>query len=223
MAVAAAGAARLEGHRITLETCPHYLALTYDDPHLLACGAGVGKVAPALRNKSHQDQLWDGLNRGYIHTIGSDHVPIKKLGATLWDERPGFPGLATSLPVVLTEGVAKGRIDITRAAQVMAYNPAQLFGLHPQKGEIAVGCDADLVIVDMETAKPVCEENTPVALHQPVRGSRADRLAGHYRPPWRDRVRQGGSARQARLGAHSRTAARRDDGAALSGRAGMRR
>ena len=170
MAVAAAGAARLEGHRITLETCPHYLALTYDDPHLMACGAGVGKVAPALRDKNHQDRLWDGLNRGYIHTVGSDHVPIKKLGTNLWDERPGFPGLATSLPVVLTEGVAKGRIDITRAAQVMAYNPSQLFGLHPQKGEIAVGSDADLVIVDMETSKPVCAENTLSHYTSPFEG-----------------------------------------------------
>ena len=216
MAVAAAGAARLEGHRITLETCPHYLALTYDDPHLLACGAGVGKVAPALRDKSHQDRLWDGLNRGYIHTVGSDHVPIKKLGTNLWDERPGFPGLATSLPVVLTEGVAKGRIDITRAAQVMAYNPAQLFGLHPQKGEIAVGSDADLVIVDMETAKPGVRGEHAVALHQPVRGPRADRLAGHDHPPGRNRVRQGRGARRTRLGTNSRAATRRDGGAAVS-------
>lgn len=170
MAVAAAGAARLEGHRITLETCPHYLALTYDDPHLLACGPGVGKVAPALRDKSHQDKLWDGLNRGYIKTIGSDHVPIKKLGAALWDERPGFPGMATSLPVVLTEGVAKGRIDLTRAAEVMAYNPAQLFGLHPQKGEIAIGSDADLVVVDMDTPKPVTPETTLSGYTSPFEG-----------------------------------------------------
>lgn len=170
MAVAAAGSARLDGHRITLETCPHYLALTYDDPHLLSCGAGVGKVAPALRDKSHQDKLWDGLARGYIQTIGSDHVPIKKLGTTLWDEKPGFPGLATSLPVIMTEGVATGRIDMTRAAQVMAYNPAQLFGLHPQKGEIAIGCDADLAVIDMNTPKPVCQENTLSQYTSPFEG-----------------------------------------------------
>ena len=72
--------------------------------------------------------------------------------------------------MVLTEGVAKGRIDITRAAEVMAYNPAQLFGLHPQKGEIAVGSDADLVVVDMETAKPVCEENTLSHYTSPFEG-----------------------------------------------------
>lgn len=170
MAVAAAGSARLDGHRIVLETCPHYLALTYDDPHLNACGAGIGKVAPALRDANHQEKLWDGLRRGYIHTIGSDHVPIKKTGAGLWDEKPGFPGMATALPVVLTEGVAKGRLDLTRVAHVMAYNPAQLFGLHPQKGEIAVGSDADLVVVDMENAKPVCQETTLSLYTSPFEG-----------------------------------------------------
>lgn len=171
MAVAAAGSARLEGHRIVLETCPHYLALTPDDERLLAQGPGVGKVAPALRDEEHQDALWDGLRRGYIHTIGSDHVPIVKSGAPLWEEKPGFPGLATALPVVLTEGVAAGRISLPRLAEVMAYNPARLFGLHPSKGEIAVGADADLVVVDMETPRRVSPETTLSSYTSPFEGA----------------------------------------------------
>ena len=171
MAVAAAGRARLDGHRIVLETCPHYLALTPEDERLLAQGPGVGKVAPALRDELHQDKLWDGLRRGYIHTIGSDHVPIVKTGAALWEEKPGFPGLATALPVVLTEGVAKGRITLPRLAEVMAYNPARLFGLHPTKGEIAVGADADLVLVDMETSAPVSPEKTMSEYTSPFEGA----------------------------------------------------
>jgi dihydroorotase-like cyclic amidohydrolase len=170
MAVAAAGRARLDGHRIVLETCPHYLALTPTDERLLAQGPGVGKVAPALRDEEHQDKLWDGLRRGYIHTIGSDHVPIIKTGAALWEEKPGFPGLATALPVVLTEGVAQGRITLERVAEVMAYNPARLFGLHPTKGEITVGADADLVLVDMDTVKPVCGEQTLSEYTSPFEG-----------------------------------------------------
>lgn len=171
MAVAAAGTARVAGHRVVLETCPHYLALTPDDPRLLCQGHGVGKVAPALRDKTHQDQLWDGLRRGYIHTIGSDHVPIRKTGAALWEEKPGFPGLATMLPVVLTHGVAAGRITLSRVAEVMAYNPARLFGLHPTKGEIAVGSDGDLVVVDMETEAPVCVEKTLSDYTSPFEGA----------------------------------------------------
>lgn len=171
MAVAAAGEARLAGDRVVLETCPHYLALTPSDERLLAQGPAIGKVAPALRDETHQDALWDGLRRGYIHTIGSDHVPIVKTGATLWEEKPGFPGLATALPVVLTEGVAKGRISLSRLSEVMSYNPARLFGLHPTKGEIAVGADADLVVVDMEHAHPVSPERTLSEYTSPFEGA----------------------------------------------------
>ncbi|WP_162941799.1 dihydroorotase [Desertimonas flava] len=170
MAVAAAGAARLDGVRIVLETCPHYLALTPHDERLLAQGPGVGKVAPALRDEEHQDKLWDGLHRGYIHTIGSDHVPIVKTGAGLWDEKPGFPGLATALPVVITEGVMKNRLSLSRLAEVMALNPARIFGLHPQKGELAVGTDGDLVVVDLERQRRVSPEMTMSEYTSPFEG-----------------------------------------------------
>jgi dihydroorotase-like cyclic amidohydrolase len=172
MAVGAAGEARLQGHRVVLETCPHYLALTPTDERLLAQGPGVGKVAPALRDSWHQDQLWEGLRRGYIHTIGSDHVPIKKSGAALWEEKPGFPGLATLLPVVITHGVMAGRITLPRLAEVTAYNPARLFGLHPRKGEITVGADGDLVVVDLETERPVTPETTHSEYTSPFEGAR---------------------------------------------------
>jgi dihydroorotase-like cyclic amidohydrolase len=170
MAVAAAGAARLDGVRVVLETCPHYLALTPHDERLIAQGPGVGKVAPALRDKEHQDKLWDGLNRGYIHTIGSDHVPILKTGGALWEEKPGFPGLATSLPVVMTEGVMKNRISLSRLTEVMSLNPARLFGLHPRKGELAVGSDGDLVVVDLETVRRVSPETTQSEYTSPYEG-----------------------------------------------------
>lgn len=160
MAVDAAAEARRKGNRVILETCPHYLALTADDKRLAAQGAGVGKVAPALRDESHQAELWRGLREGWISTIGSDHVPIVKTGADLWHEKPGFAGLATSLPVVITEGVLAGRISLEKVAETMAFNPARLFGLYPQKGAIQVGADADLVIVDLDEEKPVGPDTT---------------------------------------------------------------
>lgn len=170
MAVAAAGAARLDGVRIVLETCPHYLALTPSDERLLAQGPGIGKVTPALRDREHQDKLWDGLNRGYIHTIGSDHVPIVKSGGGMWEEKPGFPGLATAMPVVMTEGVMKGRISLPRLVEVMALNPARLFGLHPRKGELAIGADGDLAVVDLENSRLVSPETTLSEYTSPFEG-----------------------------------------------------
>jgi dihydroorotase-like cyclic amidohydrolase len=155
MAVDAAAESRRKGNTVVLETCPHYLALTADDPRLNAHGSGVGKVAPALRNEEHQAELWRGLREGWISTIGSDHVPILKSGRAMWEEAPGFAGLATMLPVVLTEGVLAGRISLEKVAETMCYNPARLFGLYPRKGALQVGSDADLTIVDMETEKVV--------------------------------------------------------------------
>lgn len=159
-AIAAAADARLRGHRILLETCPHYLALTADDERLAAQGAGMGKVSPALRDEEHQEALWRGLREGYVHTVGSDHVPIPKTGAPLWDEWPGFAGLVTMLPVLVTEGVQKGRIDLPKLVQVTSANPARTFGLYPQKGTIAVGSDADLVVADLDREATVSPETT---------------------------------------------------------------
>ncbi|UWZ39492.1 amidohydrolase family protein [Dactylosporangium roseum] len=160
MAVDAAAESRRKGRTVVLETCPHYLALTADDPRLTAHGSGVGKVAPALRNAEHQAELWRGLREGWIATIGSDHVPIAKSGKGFWEEAPGFAGLATMLPVVLTEGVLKGRISLEKVAETMAYNPARLFGLYPRKGTLQVGSDADLVVVDMDHEATVGPEVT---------------------------------------------------------------
>lgn len=153
MAIDAAAESRRKGRTVVLETCPHYLALNRDDERL--AGSGVGKVAPALRSAEHVEELWRGLREGWISTIGSDHVPIPKSGKGIWEEAPGFAGLATMLPVILTEGVLKGRISIEKVAETMSYNPARIFGIYPTKGALQVGSDADLVLVDMETEKVV--------------------------------------------------------------------
>ena len=159
-AIDAAQAARRRDHKVLLETCPHYLALTADDERLNSQGTGVGKVSPPLRDKENQDRLWYGIANGLMQTVGSDHVPITKTGKALWEERPGFAGMATMLPVLLTEGVLRGRITLEKVAELTALNPAQLFGFYPRKGSIAVGSDADLVIVDLEKEAVVGPETT---------------------------------------------------------------
>jgi dihydroorotase-like cyclic amidohydrolase len=160
LAVDRAAEARLRGHKVLLETCPHYLGCTWDDPHLRERGIGVGKVKPPLRDRPNQDRLWWGLAHGFIHTVGSDHVPIIKRGSDLWDERPGFAGLATLLPVLLSEGVNTGRILLEKVAEVTSFNPARTFGFYPRKGAIQIGADADLVIVDLERTQEVNAETT---------------------------------------------------------------
>lgn len=159
-AIDAAVAARRRGARIVIETCPHYLALTADDERLASQGPAIGKVSPPLRERAEQEQLWAAVAAGHVDTIGTDHVPIRKTGAGVWEERPGFAGLATMLPALLTHGVLRGRISPVRLAELTALAPARLFGLAPRKGAIAVGADADAVIVDLDRETVVGPEVT---------------------------------------------------------------
>jgi dihydroorotase-like cyclic amidohydrolase len=154
-AVDTAVAARRRGARIVIETCPHYLALTLDDPRLASQGPAIGKVSPPLRDRAEQDGLWAAIGRGEIDLIGTDHVPILKTGATVWEERPGFAGLGTMLPVLVTFGLLTGRLTPERLAELTAANPARTFGIWPRKGAIAVGADADAVILDLDREVPV--------------------------------------------------------------------
>lgn len=149
-AIDAAVAGRLRGARVVIETCPHYLALTADDDRLAGQGPAIGKVSPPLRDAAERERLWSAIAAGHVDTVGTDHVPVLKEGATVWEERPGFAGLATMLPVLITLGLLRGRLSAVRLAELTALRPAQLFGLWPRKGAIAVGADADAVVVDLE-------------------------------------------------------------------------
>ena len=159
-AIDAALAAKERGARIVLETCPHYLGLTADHEVFHGQRAGIGKVSPPLRDRENQDRLWAGLASGDITTVGSDHVPIEKSGGALWEERPGFAGMATILPALITFGLKPGRINIEKIAEVTSFNPARTFGYYPQKGVIAVGTDADFAIVDLDLQKRVDAAST---------------------------------------------------------------
>ncbi len=138
--------------KILAETCPHYLTLTTDSP----CG-NLGKVNPPLRSLEDNEELWKGVSDGIIDTIGTDHCPTQKetKAGGIWNARPGFPGSATMLPILLSEGVNKKRISLERVAEVTSFNTAKIFNLFPQKGTIQVGSDADICIVDLNLSKKV--------------------------------------------------------------------
>src|SRR5688572_28074473 len=137
-----------------IETCPHYLTHTYDFNNL------KGKVVPPLRSKHDMQSVWYALRNGIIDTIGTDHVANQlslKLdrNGDLLESLSGFPGIATMLPVLLSEGVNKRRINLQRVTEVTSYNTSRIFGLYPKKGTIQKGSDADLVIVDLDLKKKV--------------------------------------------------------------------
>jgi dihydropyrimidinase len=142
-----------------IETCPHYLT------HTTEFGNLTGKVTPPIRSKSDLQSIWFSLRNGIIDTIGTDHVANRlemKMGkGDVWSALSGFPGIATMLPVLLSEGVNKSRISIERVAEVTSYNTARIFGLYPKKGTIQRGSDADFTIVDLNLEKTV----TPELLH----------------------------------------------------------
>jgi dihydroorotase (multifunctional complex type) len=137
--------ARAKGVNVIAETCVQYLTLNTDnvDPVL-------SKVNPPIREPEDNIALWEALNAGIIDVVATDHAPVPKdLKKNLWDATPGIPGAETFLPLMLSEGVNQGRISLEKLVDVCCYRPAQQFGLTPQKGTLAVGSDADLVLIDL--------------------------------------------------------------------------
>ena len=143
-------AARERGLSVTAETCPHYLAFTEADFERL--GPAL-KCAPPIRDAASRDRLWAALLAGQVDLIGSDHSPCpaadKQKGEhDVWQAWGGVAGIQATLPVLLTEGVHARGLSLERVADLTATAPARLFGLHPRKGAIAVGGDADFALVD---------------------------------------------------------------------------
>lgn len=151
--------ARARGLTVIAETCPHYLLLTADHLDLPGMEGAKTMCSPPLRDADAQASLWRGIEDGTIDVFNSDHAPYRFDGegklragrsAPFRKVANGMPGLETRMPVLFSEGVAKGRIDLQRFVALTATNNAKLYGLHPRKGTIAVGADADLVIWDPE-------------------------------------------------------------------------
>jgi len=134
--------------RVTAETCIHYLVLTEAD--LIRLGARA-KVNPPLRSADEQDGLWALCAGDKVAMVTSDHAPWtldRKSHSNILDNASGLPGVETLLPLLYSEGVAKGRLSIHDLSRLLSENPAKVFGLYPRKGQILVGADADLVILD---------------------------------------------------------------------------
>ena len=146
-----------EGLNVTGETCPHYLTLTADD---YSKYGNLMKVNPPVREKHHQDALWNAVKKGVICALGSDHAPHtreEKL-KEVWEASAGFTGVQTFLPLMLDQAL-RGKLPLTKISELMSVNPAKLFGIYPRKGTLRVGSDGDLVIVDPNGETVISEEN----------------------------------------------------------------
>ncbi|MCL6567540.1 MAG: allantoinase AllB [Meiothermus silvanus] len=144
--------ARAKGQQVTLETCAHYLTLTEED--LVRLGP-VAKCAPPLRDALRLEGLWEALLRGKLDCVTSDHSPCptedKARGEEdIWSAWAGITGIQTLLPLMLSEGVHRRGLALERLCELLATTPAKIAGLWPRKGEIRLGADADLLLVDLE-------------------------------------------------------------------------
>lgn len=138
--------AQKKGLRIIAETCPQYLTLT---EKIIQERGALAKIGPPIRTAEDRAALWDALAEGTIQVVGTDHAPKEKdVDGDFLKQPFGSPQIETLLPLVYDGGVNAGRISPVRVAQVVCENPARIFGLYPQKGTIAVGSDADLVVFD---------------------------------------------------------------------------
>lgn len=150
-------AARLrgEGANLSVETCPQYLTLDKFTADRI-----LSKVNPPIRTKEDQDGIWEGIRKGLVNHLGSDHAPCAlKHKPEFWSAVVGMPVIELMMPVMYSEGVNKGKITMERLVEISSYNNAKQFGLLGRKGAIAVGYDADIVIVDLNKEVKVKAED----------------------------------------------------------------
>ena len=158
-AVDAIRAAQTQGLHIYGETCPQYLFLTARDLDRPGMDGAMFCCSPPPRDEAAQEVIWRGLQNGTFQVVSSDHAPYRfdatgKLAhgedADFKHIANGIPGLEVRLPLLFSEGVNKGRLDLHQFVALTSTNAAKLYGLHPRKGTIAVGSDADLVVWDAD-------------------------------------------------------------------------
>ncbi len=162
--------ARNKGFDVWGETCPQYLVLDQTALEKPDFEGAKYVWSPPLRDKSHQEVLWNALKNGQLQTLGSDQCSFnfkgqKELGRGDFTKIPnGGPIIEDRVSILFSEGVKKGRIDLNQFVDIMSTRIAKLFGLFPQKGTIAVGSDADIVIFDPNAERTISAETHHMAV-----------------------------------------------------------
>lgn len=146
--------ARASGQFVYSETCPQYLMLN-EESYNQEIDEGLKYIlSPPLRRQENNEAMWRGIRAGAIQVVATDHCPFtieidKQKGREDFSKCPnGLPGVEERLPLMFSEGVMKGRININKMVEVCCTNPAKLFGMYPKKGTLMPGSDGDIVIID---------------------------------------------------------------------------
>src|SRR5262245_13101086 len=160
--------AQQRGLKVFGETCPQYLVLTEKDLDGLNMEGAKYVCSPPPRDEASQKACWLGIETGVFQVFSSDHCPFRyedtqgKLtpkGRTSFRWVPnGIPGVETRLPILFSEGVVKGRISLNQFVALSSTSHAKMYGLHPRKGTIAVGADADIAIWDAARQVTITQE-----------------------------------------------------------------
>lgn len=148
--------AKAKGLKVFGEVTPHHLFLNVDDVNANEESHMLLRMKPELKTKEDNEALWEALADGTIDTIGTDHAPHlkeEKLAKLTF----GIPGVENSLEMML-KGVDEGKISMARLIEVMCTKPAEIFKIE-NKGKIAVGYDADLVIIDRDDKSPIKDDD----------------------------------------------------------------
>jgi allantoinase len=141
--------ARARGVNVSCETCPHYLVLSEEDVERLGA---IAKCAPPIRSRAEQDALWQHIFSDNLPMVVSDHSPAPaemKSDENFFKVWGGISGCQSVLQLLLTEGYERRRLPLSRIVTLTSENIARRFGLLPSKGQLAIGADADMTLVDL--------------------------------------------------------------------------
>ena len=145
------------GTKIFVETCPHYLTLSYEKQQ-----GYLAKVMPPIRTEQDTKAVWEALARNRIDTIGTDHVAnqlkLKLGGEDVWGALAGFPGIGTVLPILLNDGINQNKISLEQLVKFTSCNAARIFGMYPQKGSLEANSDADITMIDLKRERKVTSD-----------------------------------------------------------------
>jgi dihydropyrimidinase len=168
-AMAAIRDAQTRGQKVFAETCPQYLLLEAGDLDRPGLEGAKWMFSPPARDAADRAAIWRGVQNGTFQIVSSDHAPYRfdDTGKLAKGPNPdfkqianGIPGIELRLPLLFSEGVGRGRIGLERFVELCCTNPAKIYGLHPQKGTIAIGSDADLAIWEPDRKVEVTDATT---------------------------------------------------------------
>lgn len=167
--------AKQRGVNITAETCPHYLVLNAQES--MTKYGTFAKIAPPLRGKEDNIVHWQALADGTIDFVGTDHAPYEIAtekaapDSDIWNSFPGIPGVETMVPILVSEGLNKGRLSLSRFVEVTSRNAAIHYGIYPKKGAMEIGSDADFTVIDLDYEWEIDQEKTySMAKYTPLHG-----------------------------------------------------